>query len=321
MNNVWVICKKELNDFLADRFMLVLFVFLVLIMVVSVAVSSADFRSKIADYNQYTAALRATGSLIPHQPQLFPLQLLRGSIEYLELIGALFAAIIGYGLIAKEKHRGTLQLLFSRPISGYTLAAGKLLALALLWLLTVTGIFTVITASLVLIGNAPLQAVDIARLLIVAGMACLYLLLWSSVAMGLAVIARNLSTALIITIALWLIFVLILPQIGDTMDPDNQVPGGLFKSLQVDKAHEKAVTDHFAGYETTRNYVEVSSVTKQFERPVFAILGTNDSYNQKSIAFVVVRLWPNALSLLLNTVAAVVFALRLTTKKRLLRKE
>ena len=129
MNNLLIICKKELRDFARNRFFVVLFCFLAAIMVVSVAVSSADFRSKIADYNLYIMTLKAAGNTILPGPQLFPLQLLRGSIEYLELIGALFAIIIGYGMIAKEKQRGTLQLLFSRPLAKYSLAGGKVLAL------------------------------------------------------------------------------------------------------------------------------------------------------------------------------------------------
>ena len=39
---------------------------------------------------------------------------------------------------------------------------------------------------------------------------------------------RSLPNALIIILVIWLIFVLIIPQIGDTMDPDNQIPGGFF---------------------------------------------------------------------------------------------
>src|ERR1700704_934332 len=99
MNSLLVICKKELKDFTRNRFFVVLFCFLAIIMVISVAVASADFRSKIADYNQYIATLKASHNMFLPQPQLFPLQLLRGSMEYLELIGALFAIIIGYGMI------------------------------------------------------------------------------------------------------------------------------------------------------------------------------------------------------------------------------
>jgi ABC-2 type transport system permease protein len=139
--------------------------------------------------------------------------------------------------------------------------------------------------------------------------------------MGLTAISKHLTSALVIALALWLVFVLILPQIGDTMDPDNQVPGGLFKSLQVDKAHEQRVISHFSGYETTRNYVEVSSITKQLERPTFAYLGINDSYNQKSLSFVSVRMWPNILSLLLGLAGAALFSVWGCSKRRLLREE
>lgn len=321
MNSWLVICKKELKDFTRNRFFVVLFCFLAAIMVVSVAVSSADFRSKIADYNQYVATLKASGNTFLPQPQLFALQLLRGSIEYLELIGALFAIIVGYGMIAKEKQRGTLQLLFSRPLGRYSLVGGKVITLAIIWLAAITAIYIVIVGSLIFIGNAPLHAVDLIRLAITAVLSWIYLLFWSCLAMGLASIFKKLSSALVITLVAWLVFVLVMPQIGDTMDPDNQVPGGLFKSLQVDKAHEQSVVAHFTGYETTRNYIEVISITKQYERPVFAYLGINETYNQKSVSFVTVGLWPNVFWLIIATFASIGFAAWCSTKQMLLRKE
>jgi ABC-2 type transport system permease protein len=321
MNRVWVVSKKELHEVVRNRFFVVILGFLAAIMVVSVAISSADFSSKIADYNHYLAALKASGQTILPQPQLFPLQLLRGSIEYLELIGALFAIVVGYGMIAKEKQRGTLQLLFSRPLGKYSLAGGKILTLALVWLVMIASVFSIIIVALLLIGNVSLHGVDIARLAITALLAWFYLLFWSCLAMGMAAAIGRLSSALIVALCLWLMFVLIMPQIGDTMDPDNQVPGGLFKSLQVDKAHEHAVIAHFSGYETTRNYVEVVSITKQFERPVFGYLGINESYNQKPVSFVSIRLWPNALSLFLGLLGSIWFALWASTKQKLLRKE
>jgi ABC-2 type transport system permease protein len=321
MSSLLVICKKELKDFTRNRFFVVLFCFLALIMVVSVAISSADFRSKIADYNHYVAALKASGTAILPQPQLFALQLLRGSIEYLELIGALFAIIIGYGMIAKEKQRGTLQLLFSRPLTKYSLAGGKILTLAIVWFVTIVAVFIVIIGSLLVIGNAPLHTVDLLRLGITAVLSWVYLLFWSYLAMGFAALSKRLSSALIITLVIWLVFVLIMPQIGDTMDPDNQVPGGLFKSLQVDKAHEQQVISHFTGYETTRNYIEVTSITKQYERPVFGYLGINETYNQKSVGFVTVGLWPNAFWLFVGMIASLCFAAWSSTKQKLLRKE
>ena len=224
-------------------------------------------------------------------------------------------------MIAKEKQRGTLQLLFSRPLGKYSLAGGKILTLAIVWFVTIIAVLTIIVGSLIVIGNAPLHGVDLLRIAIAAALAWVYLLFWSCLAMGFAALSKRLSSALIITLVAWLVFVLIMPQIGDTMDPDNQVPGGLFKSLQVDKAHEQQVISHFTGYETTRNYVEVTSITKQFERPVFGYLGINETYNQKSVGYVSIGLWPNVFWLFIGMVASLGFAAWSSTKQKLLRKE
>ena len=322
MNSLGVIAKKELKDFTRNRFFLVLFGFLVIVIVLSVVVAALDFRTKIGDYNLYLSALKSSGgSATGFQPQLFVLQLLRGGIEYIELIGALFAIIIGYGVIAKEKYRGTLPLLFSRPLGKFSLGGGKVIALAVLWFSVVTGIFLVVLATLVLIGNASLSSGELAKLAITALLAWIYLCLWSFLAMGLAAVSKHLSSALIIALVLWLVFVLIVPQIGDTMDPDNQVPGGLFKSLQVDKAHEQSVTDHFTGYEKTRNIIEISSITKHYERASFAYLGIADEYNQQPIIYIWRRTFANSLWLVVGLIVSMLFAVGFTTKRMLLRKE
>jgi ABC-2 type transport system permease protein len=81
------------------------------------------------------------------------------------------------------------------------------------------------------------------------------------------------NQALLLTVIVWLVFAFILPQIGDTMDLDNQIPGGFLTSLGLDKAGEQAVLDKFKWYETVRNGLEELSPTKHFERISFALLG------------------------------------------------
>ena len=321
MTSVLVIARKELLDLRRNRFLLAVLCFVLLAAVISVVVSATQFRIKLDDYTAYVDALRASGSTVtPAAPQLFPLQLLRGSIEYLEILGALFAIVMGYSTIAKEKQRATLQLIYSRPIPRYALAAGKILALAVAWLVAVTVIFGAVTATLAIVGHAPFAPIDVQRLLIGAGTSWAYLLMWSAIALGLASATRRLSTALIIALVLWLAVVLIIPQIGDTMDPDNQVPGGLFKSLQIAKPDEKAVLANFAGFDTARNGLEVSSITKHYERFTFAVLGIKDQYNQQSLATVWAGTFNNAISLWLAAFGAVGFAVLTTTRSKLLRR-
>lgn len=322
MNNLLVVAGKELVDVRRNRFLGVLLGFLVVAATLSTIVAASAFRVSLAEYSAYVEALRASGSsVVPAAPQLFALQLTRGGIEYIELIGALFAIVLGYGMVAKERQRATAGLIFSRPVSRFTVAGGKILALAVTWLVAVAAIFVVLSGVLLLVGNASLQPADIGRLALGAAVSWVYLMLWSCLAMGLASLSRKLSTGLVIALVLWLVVVLILPQVGDTMDPDNQVPGGLFKSLQIAKADETAVLANFAGFDAIRNGLEVSSVTKHFERAIFAYLGIKDKYNQQPLGLVWSATAVNFFALMATAGAAIAFAARSTTRNTMLRRQ
>jgi ABC-2 type transport system permease protein len=313
---------RELMEFRRGRFFPLLLGLLALVMVLSVVVAAADFRIRLADYNAYVEALRQSGSaVVPAPGQLFPLQLLRGSIEYLELLGALFAIIIGYGMIAGEKQRGTVQLVFSRPVGRFTLATGKVAALAVIWCAAVVMVFLVLAAAVVTIGTATLQPADAGRLALSAAAAWIYLMLFSCTAMGLAALCHRLGTGLVAALVLWLVVVLIIPQIGDTMDPDNQVPGGLFRSLDIAKADEKAVLAHFSAFEGARNGLEVSSVTKLFERSSFAFLGVKEEFNQQPVSTVWAAMLPYTGWLAAAFAASAGFAVLAAGKRNLLRRE
>ncbi|MDH6238530.1 ABC-2 type transport system permease protein [Cryobacterium sp. CG_9.6] len=289
---------------------------------ISVAVGAVAFRSQLDAYNLYVADVAASGSgVAPAAPQLFPLQLLRGGIEYLEILGALFAIVLGYGTIAKEKHRGTLQLFLSRPVSRFAFAGGKIVGLALVWLIVVLLITAVSTLAVVTIGGGAVTGTDLSRLAIEAGFVWFYLVFWTALAIGLTALTARLSTGLIVALVIWLAFVLVIPQIGDTMHPDNQVPGGLFAALQIKKPDELAVLAQFAGFDGIRNGLEVSSVTKHFERLSFAFLGIKDQYNQQPIQVVWAAMLPSAITLTAATFASVIFALAATTRRTLQRKQ
>lgn len=321
MTRLSVLCGKEVRDLSRNRSVRLLLAFLAVVVVLSVIVAAADFRGKTADYSAYLAALKASGGAVSAPaPELFPLQMLRAGMEYLEIVGSLFAVILGYGLIAKEKYNGTLQLLFTRPLARHTFAGAKILAALIIWTAVTTAIFGIITATLLIAGNAPLQGTDYLRLAIAAAHTCLYLTMWSLLALALAALTRAPSTGLVLTLVLWLVVVLVIPQIGDTMDPDNQIPGGLFASLQIDKAHEQAVMANFTGYETARDLIEQTSLTKQYERPLFAWLGIKNQYNQQAPGLVWAGTYNHSLWLLAGYSAAMTAAFLAATRNKLLRK-
>ncbi len=321
MTNSMIVAQKELLDLRRNKFLIAVLGFVLISVVISVVVSATQFGVKLDAYNVYLQALKASGnSTVPAAPQLYPLQLLRGSVEYLEILGALFAIVMGYGLIAKEKQRATIQLLYSRPIGRFALPAGKLIAIAVAWLVAVATIFLAVTLTVVIVGHASFTAIDYQRLGISAFITWLYLIMWSALALGLASWTTRLSTALIIALVLWLTVVLIIPQIGDTMDPDNQVPGGLFKSLGIAKPDELAVLAQFSGFDTARNGLEVSSITKHYERFTFAFLGIKNQFNQQPLGVAWAGVWNNALSVWFAAFWAIGFALLVTTRKKLLRR-
>jgi ABC-2 type transport system permease protein len=97
--------------------------------------------------------------------------------------------------------------------------------------------------------------------------------------------SRVLANGLVAALVEWLVVVLIIPEIGDTMDPDNQVPGGLFSALNLDKPHETRVLAKFATYERMRNGLEELSFAKHYERFSYAILDVKlgDKYRDMPI--------------------------------------
>lgn len=287
MNETLTLARKELLDLRRDRVVWIVLGTLGIAVVLSVIVASLDYRAQLADYEAYVAQVTASGSgVTPAAPQLFPLTLLRGGMEYVEVLAALFALMIGYGAIAKERSRGTVDLLLTRARSGTSIVMGKLAGLAVLWAAIMAAIVVIALASVALVGGATIGLHEVARIALAGIAGWVYVLFWSAVAVAVTTLTRNSTGALLTLLVAWLLVVLVIPQIGDTMDPDNQVPGGLFKALAIAKADEHAVLDHFTAYESARNGLEVSSISKLYERFTFATLGIKDTYNGQSLAFV-----------------------------------
>ncbi len=321
MTDLFAVSAKELLDLRRDPLLGILVGFLSIAVVISVVIGAADFHGQLDAYRAYVAQLANSGSsVVPAPPQLFSLQLLRGGIEYIEILGALFAVVLGYGTIAKEKYRGTLDLILTRPLGRFAMVGGKLVGLAVVWLVVVVIVTAASTLAIATVGGAAVTGHDLLLVTITAIAAWVYLVFWSALAVGITSLSRQLSTGLIIGIVVWLVIVLIMPQIGDTMDPDNQVPGGLFASLQIKKADELTVMSHFAWFDAVRNGIEVSSIEKHFERLSFAFLGIKDQYNQQPLAYIWADMIPYALTLTAATVAAVLFAMVATTRRTLQRK-
>lgn len=281
------LARHEFRSAVRSRVLVALLITLLAVTAVSILVGTFDYRTQLADYQAYRDAAAAAGvTRVPPLP-LAPLSLLRGAIEYIEIVGAVIAIALGYLSVARERGNRTLALIRSRPVSTGQLALGTALgAIALISTLVVaTGALAVL--ALGVIGGDWINGLEALKLAIVCVASILYMTAFYCLGAMLAARSRVLANALVGALVIWLAVVLIIPQIGDTLDADNQVPGGLFATLNVDKPHEQAIIADFGTYERIRTDLEQLSPAKHYERFAFAALDVKASYRGASVRAVI----------------------------------
>ena len=279
-NPIRTIAAKDIRDALRDRFIVIVTLFLGLAALTALVTGAIAMRTDVATYDAAKATLLALGKPADSiaAPEFYPLRLLRGAIEQAEIIGAAIAILIGYRSAASERGRQTLALMLTRPMLPWQFLAGKALAgIGLLagGLALVLGVLAITLNFAAGIGLGP---DDLARIALVWGIAVAYTSCFFLLGFILTLHMRQTSHALLVAFAVWLMLVLIAPQIGDTLDPDNQVAGGVFQQLGIAKPDQVEILKGYATFETIRNGIEEASVTKHFERLTFAVLGIKAIY-------------------------------------------
>jgi ABC-type transport system involved in multi-copper enzyme maturation permease subunit len=283
------IAGKELKD--ARRTWLLHFLtgFLVLAaltsLTVSAVVQNAGYQTYIESRDLLLSLGKSADALVP--PAFFPLKLLRGFIEHVEIIGAVIGIVLGYRAAAVERGHATLALIMTRPLSRSAFLCGKLSGNLLLIAAGLAVTFAAGAIALAAIGGVALGSNQLFRIAIVFAAASVYVGSFFMLAFILALNFKRLPAALLTAFAIWLTLVLIAPQIGDTMDPDNQVAGGVFRKLGIPKPEEKKILLSFSTYETIRDGIEQTSPAKHFERLSFAVLGIKDIYNGQPVSDVI----------------------------------
>jgi len=280
---LWIIARKEITDAFGNRLFLMATLLLLALTLTAIALGAVTVRNQVMEYEQSVQILQNLGRTdIPPMPSLNPIAVSKNFINYLTMVGALLAMILGFTSIQKERQGGTLPLIFSRPVYRDQFITGKVLGHALLMgaLMLIVCVTTV--GALTAIGGVGLTADHLIKLALTMLMSWLYLLIFFLLAMFFTLWRPDDNQGLVLTIIIWLLFAFILPQIGDTMDLDNQLPGGFFASLGMDKAQQEAALQQFKWYETVRDGLEQLSPTKHYERISFALLGIKTQFSDNS---------------------------------------
>lgn len=310
---VRTIAAKDIRDALRDRFILIVTAFLGLAASVALVTGAIALRGDVVTYEAAKATLLAIGKSADaiKAPEFYPLRLLRGAVEQIEIIGAAIAILLGYRSAASERGRQTLALIFTRPMRRWQFVAGKALAgLGLLagGLALVLGGLTLV---LHLMSGIGLTADDLWRIAVVWGVAVTYTACFFLLSFILTLHMKQPSHALLTAFAVWLLLVLIAPQIGDTLDPDNQVAGGVFRQLNIARPDQLVIMKGFATFETVRNGIEVASVTKHFERLSFAVLGIKATYAGMPLGSILTQTLGNLIWIFLTAIGLGALALAL----------
>jgi len=286
---ITTIAGKEVRDALRTHLLSLLTGFLVIAALVSLTVSAIALHVDYLTYVESRALLISLGKsaaeLAP--PAFFPLKLLRGFVEHVEIIGGVLGIVLGYRAAAVERGHSTLALIMTRPLTQTAFLSGKVGGNMMLIMAGLATTFVVGAIALAAISGLGLAPSDLARIFVVFTAASFYVGIFFLLGFILALTIKKLPTALLVAFAIWLSLVLIAPQIGDTMDPDNQVAGGVFHALDIAKPQQTEILKSFKTYETIRDGIEQTSPAKHFERFSFAVLGIKDIYNGQPLAEVI----------------------------------
>jgi len=316
---VMAIARKDMSDALRDRFILTVTLFLTLAALVSLLTGAIAMATDVATYNEARATLLALGKNAADlaAPEFYPLRLLRGAIEQIEIIGAVLGILTGFRAAVSERGRQTLALILTRPVAQWQFLAGKLTAGALLLAAGLAVVFALGAGLLELTAGTGLGFSDLLRLATVWAAASIYTTAFFLLAFVATLWMKRPANALLLSFIVWLLLVLVAPQIGDTLDPDNQVAGGVFAQLQIPKVEQNRIKAGYATFETIRNGIEISSITKHFERFSFAVLGIKDTYAGKPLGPILVEKTGDVLWIFFTTLGLVglMFARRLNPER------
>jgi ABC-type transport system involved in multi-copper enzyme maturation permease subunit len=283
-SRVLAIARHEYRAAVRSRILVLLLGILVTVTAASVIIASVEYASRLADYEAYRAAAQAGGITQIAPSPLAPLSLLRGAIEYLEVIGAVIAIALGYLTVSRERANRTLPLIMSRPVTAGERAVGSLLgALGVIaTLVAATGAVAVVSVGLV--GHDWIGGHQAVKLALAFGASILYMATFYCLGAITTAYSKTATNGLLIALGIWLVVVLVLPQIGDTLDADNQIPGGLFSALGLNHDGEVQILTHFKTYETVRTSIESASLAKHFERFAFAMTDVKERYRAFSLS-------------------------------------
>lgn len=245
MNTVKIIAGKEFQAAFRNRLFITITALFLAMSILSVYIGSVTKSTEMRVYNETVASLMAQGvTALPPQPEIHTLTILSNLTEYVSIVGAILAVVLGYNALIEEKESGGLKLILSRPVYRDRLLTGKLLGNAAVIGALLGLVFVFNLVLLVLVGGIWPTAGEVLRLLSFVGLAFFYMLIFLTLSMLLSIRMRNSATVFLVSLVAWMLFSFVIPQMAEMMMANSTVINsisGATNQIPQDTAASQAI--------------------------------------------------------------------------------
>ncbi len=240
-----IIARKEFRAAFRNRLFLTITLLFLGLSVLSVYIGSTTKRAEMRIYNETVATLQADGATtLPAAPEIHTLTILANLIEYVSIIGAILAVILGANTLSEERESGGLKLILSRPVYRDQLLWGKWLGNTAVLAALLGLVFLFNSVLLVGVGGIMPTAVELLRLFVFTLLALAYMLIFLSLAMFLSLRLNSSATVFLVSLVVWMVVSFVLPQMAETQMVNSSVVNsisGAINQIPQDTAVSQAI--------------------------------------------------------------------------------
>ncbi len=247
---VWIIIRREIIENLTTYRFLLLTVLLALLIVVSIIVTYGDFQVRLENYNVLRPEKSSANVIIPPNPlsifargldanlgrlyeisslgievhssqqsinRLFSLFTVPDMLFIIKVVLALIALLFAGDAICGEKESGTLKLALANGGSRIAILLGKLCGRFLLTFVPFFILFLIAVIVVSLLPDVQTDSIFWTRVSIIGLAACIYSLVFTALGIFVSSIVARSSTSMIVCLAVWVLLVFIIPNMGVTI--------------------------------------------------------------------------------------------------------
>ncbi|MCA9988874.1 MAG: ABC transporter permease subunit [Anaerolineales bacterium] len=224
MNTAYIIARKEIRAAFRNRIFLLITLLFLGLSILSVYIGSTTKKAEMRIYDDTIASLQASGeTILPAPPEIHTLTILNNLTEYISMVGAILAVMLGYNALIEEKESGGLKLILSRPVFRDQFLIGKFLGNAAVIALLLALVFVFNVVLLVGVGGIVPTAAEVLRLLTLISLGFVYMMIFLSVAMFLSIRLQDSGTVFLVALVIWMVFSFVIPQMAETQMANSSV--------------------------------------------------------------------------------------------------